>query len=182
LLSRLPLDDAEVTRVLRRLVEPRIETRSPTPDLAAAVGKRSLAPALAGGATECALVLWRDLPETPEIEAAVARQTHCTVTGIHTAGGRDYEEGTVDWARRVDGAPSVVVLAEGWEAPDKATFRLLRELRRQLGPRRLITVLLAQVGSAGLGPSLASEVRIWEDSLAALEDPYLAVEALQETP
>ena len=183
LLSRLPLDDAEVTRVLRRLVEPQIETRSPTPDrLAAAAGNRSLAPTLASGATECALVLWRDVPKAPQLEAAVARQTHCTVTGVHTAGGRDYEEGTVDWARRVDGAPSVVVLAEGWEAPDKATLRLLRELRRQLGPRRLITVLLAQVGVAGMRPSLATDVRIWEDMLAALEDPYLAVEALGETP
>jgi len=183
LLARLPLDDAEVTRVLRRLLEPRVETRSPTPDRAGGTpGSRALAPALAGDATQCALVLWRDVPPTPQLETAVARQTRCTVTGVHAAGGRDYEEGAVDWARRIDGAPAVVVLAEGWEAPDKAALRLLRDLRRQLGPRRPITVLLAQVGASGVRPSLATDVRIWEETLAALEDPYLAVEALRESP
>ena len=55
-------------------------------------------------------------------------------------------------------------------------------LRRQLGPRRPITVLLAQVGASGVRPSLAGDVQIWEEALAGLEDPYLGVEALREAP
>ena len=76
----------------------------------------------------------------------------------------------------------VATLAEGWEAPDKAALRLLRDLRRQLGPRRPITVLLAQVGASGVRPSLATDLRIWEETLAGLEDPYLVVEALRDSP
>ncbi|MGZ6123937.1 MAG: hypothetical protein ACXWLR_03200 [Myxococcales bacterium] len=43
-------------------------------------------------------------------------------------------------------------------------------------------VLLAQVDGPGVRPSLASEVRLWQEGLAQLEDPYLAVEALRGTP
>ena len=57
----------------------------------------------------------------------------------------------------------------------------MRELRRALGPRRHLAVLLAQVGPDGVRPSRASEVRLWEESLASLEDPYLAVEPLGGT-
>ena len=46
------------------------------------------------------------------------------------AGGRDFEEGGAEWVGRIDGASGVVVLAEGWEAPDKAALRLLRDLYR----------------------------------------------------
>jgi hypothetical protein len=183
LLALLPLDDAEVTRVLRRLSEPRVETRSPTAELPPPhAGKAPLGSRFVPEGTRCALVLWRDVPSTPELEAAVARQTRCAVAGVHAAGGRDYEEGTLDWERVVNGAGAVVVVAEGWEAPDKAALRLIRELRRKLGPRRHVAVLLAELGAAGIRPSLASEVRIWEENLAGLEDPYLAVEALRGAP
>src|SRR5262249_16712313 len=67
------------------------------------------------------------------------------------------------------------------EAPDKGVLRLLRELRSALGPRRHLAVLLAQIGPEGVRPSRAAEVRIWEQSLASLEDPYLAVEPLRGT-
>jgi uncharacterized protein DUF2868 len=183
LLARLPLDDAEVTRVVRRLTEPRIETRSPTAELAApTAATRPVAPALPGGGTRCTVLLWRDVPSRPELQAAVARQTHCAVESVHPVGGRDYDEARLDFARLADGSDPVVVVAEGWEAPDKAVLRLMHELRRALGPRRQLVVLLAQVGDEDIRPSLASEVRIWEESLAPLEDPYLAVETLRGPP
>ena len=121
------------------------------------------------------------MPSPPELQAAVARQTRCPVAAVHAAGGRDYAEGKLDWASLRDGSDPVVVVAEGWEAPDKGVLRLMRELRRELGPRRHLAVLLAQVGPEGVRPSLASEVRLWEESLSSLEDPYLAVEALRGT-
>src|SRR5262249_32136884 len=142
---------------------------------------KALAMNLSAAGTRCTLVLWRDVPQTPALEAAVARHTRCPITSVHTAGGRDYEEGE-DWARRVDGAAGVVVLAEGGEGPDKAALRLLRDLRRPLAPGSPILVLLAQVSAGGIRPSLDTDVRIWEQTLAALEDPYLGVEALREAP
>ncbi len=182
LLRRLPLDDAEVSRVLRRLVEPRVETGSLTVDRAVPSSAKALTANLPAAGARCALVLWRDVPRTPALEAAVARHTDWPVAAVHTAGGRDYEEGSEEWTRRVNGASGIVVLAEGWEAPDKAALRLLRDLRRQLGRGSPILVLLAQVGPGSIRPALASDVLIWEQTLAALEDPYLAVEALRESP
>src|SRR2546422_7138393 len=63
LLARLPLDDSEVMRVVRRLSEPRIETRSPKPELAAPQSSQAApAPLPPSAASGCTLVLWRDVP------------------------------------------------------------------------------------------------------------------------
>jgi uncharacterized protein DUF2868 len=183
LLARLPFDDAEVERVVRRLSEPHVETRSPSADSATSgAAAPTPAPAVTSQGTRCTVVLWRDAPARPELQAAVARQTRCTIGSIHAAGGRDYEDGNVDWGSLANGSDSLVIVAEGWEAPDRALLRLVDQLRRAIGPRRQIVVLLAHMGDNGIRPSLASEVRIWQEGLAPLEDPYLAVEPLRGAP
>ena len=183
LLRKLPLDDAEVSRVLRRLSGPYVDARG-APDASPAAAQRSMpqssASALAG--TRCGLVLWRDAPGRPEMQAAVARQTGCTVASVRAAGGRDYEDGTLDWRRVADGTGSTVIVAEGWEAPDKALLRLLTRIRGALGPRHPILVLLAQIDDHGERPSLLTEVAVWRDALAQLEDPWLGIEALRGAP
>lgn len=182
LLSGMPLDDAEVSRLAHRLSEPHVDTGHPPvagPPQAAASPLLSGPPPAAG--TRCAIVLWRDLPARAALQEAVARQTRCAVGQVSAAGGRDYDEEKVDWAA-LAGGDSVAVVAEGWEAPDKAVQRLLRALRRALGPRRHLLVLLAQVTEGSILPSRPEEVRIWREALAPLEDPYLAVEALRGAP
>src|SRR5205085_4104101 len=127
LLARLPFDDPEVLRVVRRLSEPRVETRSLQPEVAAPDApptRSALLPANAG--SRCTLVLWRDVPAGAAVEAAVSRQTKWAVAAVHPAGGRDYEEGRIDWTRLATGSEPVVIVAEGWESPDKAVLRLLR--------------------------------------------------------
>jgi hypothetical protein len=181
-LARLPLDDAEVGRLVQRLSAPRIETRSSQPDQAASPSGRPLsAPLPDAPGNRCTLVLWRDVPALPALEAAVAQQTRWTVAAVQAAGGRDYEEGRIDWTRVANGSDPVVVVAEGWEAPDKAVLRLMRELRRALGDQRHLVVLLAQVDAAGIRPAPAADLRIWQEGLAPLEDPYLAVQPLRGT-
>lgn len=182
LLARLPLDDAETTRLLHRLEEPEVETGRSTTEAAPRPSPAPVAKAEAPTGTRCTVVLWRDVPAGEELEGAVARQTRCTVSAVHAAGGRDYAEEAVDWQRLAGGTDPLVVVAEGWEAPDKAVLRLVSDLRRALGPRRHLIVLLAQVDASGIRPSLASEVRLWQEGLAQLEDPYLAVEPLRGTP
>ena len=168
---------------MRRLSEPHVETRSPSADAAGPAGARATpAASRTPPGTRCTVVLWRDAPARPELEAAIARQTQCAIGGIHAAGGRDYEDERIDWGALANGSDSMVIVAEGWEAPDKALLRLVGDLRRAIGPRRHITVLLAHVSEDGIRPSLASEVRIWNDGLAPLEDPYLAVEPLRGAP
>ena len=183
LLARLPLDDAEAARVVRRLTEPHVETDHPAEPQGGVAATAHVTPApVAAGGGRCTVVLWRDLPARPGLEAAVARQTRCTVGGVRTAGGRDYDEAKMDWAAVADGSDPVAVVAEGWEAPDKAVLRLVLGLRRALGPRRHLLVLLAEVKGEAILPASAAEVRIWQDVLSALEDPYLAVEPLRGSP
>jgi hypothetical protein len=182
-LARLPFDDAEVARVVRRLAEPAVETRATAPEGAGPPP----APAWPGGKEQppggrCAVVLWRDARGGDALERAVARQTRRPVAAVRSAGGRDHEEGAVDWARAVDGAEPVVVVAEAFEAPDRGALRLLGSLRRALGPRRHLLVLLVDPAGGGPAPPDETEVRAWRDGLAPLEDPFLAVEPLRVTP
>lgn len=182
LLARLPFDDVEVTRLVRRLSGPRIETRSPDAELPVPRATRASATrprTLAG--SRSLVVLWRDVPRTAELETAVARQTGAPIAALQRAGGRDYEEGQLDWTRLADGADPVVVVAEAWEAPDKALYRLLRDLRKSLGPGRHLIVLLAGIASATVPGAPQLEVRIWEESIASIGDPYVGVEPLRVT-
>jgi hypothetical protein len=126
------------------------------------------------------VVLWRDVPRVGALDAAVARGAGAAVEAVYAAGGRDHEEGAVDWARAAAGLDAVVVVAEAWEAPDQGALRLLRRLREALGPRRRLVVLLADVSDGAVRAPSAGEVRTWRDGLAPLGDPWLAVVAAPE--
>jgi Protein of unknown function (DUF2868) len=183
LLSRLPHDDAEVSRVVERLCAPHLETRAAVPEGPAGEPPRALAGA-AGAArgSSAAVVLWRDVPGGPALESALARGLGLAVARTRAAGGKDAGEGSDGWAEVSGGGEQVVVVAEAFEPPDRGVRRLLSELRRALGPRRLLLVVL--VGAAGErpGPPRDVDVRIWRDALAALADPFLSVEPLREAP
>lgn len=188
ILARLPLDDVEVSRLVRRLAGPHVETRNPAPELAA-----TLPTPTAGAMVEaappgarCAVVLWRDLPPGAKLEAALSRSTGGGVTDLHLAGGLDFEEGADGWPERLAGADRIALVAEGWEAPDRSVRRLLTELRRAAGPRRPLTVWLVDEASAEAGdelrPAPDAQLRVWREALGQLEDPYLAVEPLGGAP
>ncbi len=173
LLRTLPLDDLETAALLRRLAEPSVETRSRVPEREGARAASAPAPGpplRADG--RCALVLWRDAPFDPALQAAVERRLGTAVSLAGAAGGREHEEGAADWARLAAGAGSVAVLADAWEAPDRGVLRLVGALRSALGPKVPVLVLLAGDGER------AADVRIWRDGLAPLEDPWLGVEPL----
>ncbi|GAC1608103.1 MAG: hypothetical protein NVS4B10_23310 [Myxococcales bacterium] len=183
LLSRLPFDDAEVERAVRRLSEPHLDARGagPVTPPRESTQPSALAPEVAPAGSRCVMVLWRDAPSGPGLQDSIVRQTGWSVAAVHAAGGRDYEDGREDWSRLLGGVSCAAVVAEGWEAPDKAALRLLADLRRGLGERRHLRVLLARMGAGRIGPAPADEVRLWAERLASLEDPYLAVEPLAET-
>jgi hypothetical protein len=180
LLARLPFDDVEVQGLLARLAGGQVETASPQPEEPGPPPPPAPPEGAPAGAPpgRCPLVVWRDAPFGPEVEAAVAAQLGCPAAMVRPAGGRGHEEGRLDWLQLADGADAVAVLAEAWEAPDGGALRLLRRLREALGRGRRIRVLLR-----GDGPSPPpAEVRIWKEELARLEDPWLSVEPLRSGP
>jgi hypothetical protein len=182
LLGSLPLDDAEVGRVVARLSAPHValggDGAEATGPLAPAAATAPLA--LAPG-TPCALVLWRDAPGGPALEAAVSRALGRPDVRTRTAGGRDHEDADTGWAALAAGADPVVV-AEAFEAPDRGVRRFLEGLRRAVGPRRLVLVLLVGAADGAPRPPRDEDVRIWRDGLAPLADPFLAVEPLRVSP
>jgi hypothetical protein len=183
LLARLPHDDAEVGRVLDRLAAPHVETRAPGEEPAGTlpIARRGTALAAAPG-KPCALVLWRDVPGGPPLEARVSRALGRPVLRVRSAGGRDHEEAAGDWAALGAGADPVAVVAEAFEPPDRGIQRFLASLRRALGPGRLVVVLLVGAAPDGRTPPRDEDVLVWRDALAPLEDPYLAIEPLREAP
>jgi hypothetical protein len=132
----------------------------------------SLAPqsARVPGAAACWVIGWRGaVLEEAELTAVCAR------LGLRperrdAAGDGDFER---DEALLRDGGPgltAVLLLADGWEAPDKATRRFVQALRGQRERPVFVGVLLEAEGAPALG--------IWRDRLGLLEDPGLSVEAI----
>jgi hypothetical protein len=179
LLARLPHDDAEVDRVVARLTAPHVDTRAPlgevTPELPSA---RAAGPSAERSGAPWAIVLWRDVPDGARLEAALSSALGGPVVRVRRAGGKDHEEAGADWEALGAGA-EVVVVAEAFEPPDRAVRRLLAELRRALGAKRPVRVVLVGDANGAPGGPRDDDVRVWRDGLAPLEDPYLAVEPLR---
>ena len=206
-LGRLPLDAPDVDRVVRRLRAPLLETRAagraasavaPAPLVTpgpASVPAREPAPVAppqpaagpplaTGGRERAAVVLWRDLPTPPAgVASAIASSLGLEVVSTLQAGGRDVARDQAACRSLAGGGDRVLVLAEGWEAPDRGVRVFLSDLRAALGPRRPVLVLLVDEASGGDGwaPARPTDVALWRDRLALLEDNYLGVEPLEAT-
>jgi len=90
---------------------------------------------------------------------------------IASAGGRDHGEDEA-LLRRIEGSEqSVLVLAEPWNAPDRAFKRLIQSLRAHGHSSRKIYVLLTSGGND-------EQRTVWAGYLAELGDPYIALDAL----
>jgi hypothetical protein len=120
------------------------------------------------------------------VDELLRRELHdqlgLTITSIHRVGGADVRaEATL--ARALQGEHgAVALLAEAWEAPDKSLRGLLADLRRALGPRRTLrVVLVGEASERGFRAPEPEDVRVYQDRLTLLEDPYLTVDTLAAT-
>ena len=97
------------------------------------------------------------------------------------AGGADYrqDEGAQRALRGESDTPvpdHLVLLAESWEPPDRATLAFVRDARTALGASTPITVVLFEkLSDDGVTPASADDARVWRSVLAELEDPYLDI-------
>lgn len=90
---------------------------------------------------------------------------------IASAGGHDHGEDEALLRRLEDSEQPVLVLAEPWNAPDRAFKRLIQSLRAHGHAKRKIYVLLTKGGSD-------AQRSVWAGYLAELGDPYIALDAL----
>ena len=176
----VPLDTPAVQRVVARLTTPALSTRATAvSDERAEPARPALERASARAETHV-LLLFRDVPTAVELlKKELFAQLGITITSIQRVGGADVQAEATLAQTLQDEHGSVALLAEAWEAPDKSLRGLLAELRRVLGPRRTMRVVL--VGEAredGFAAPAAEDVRVYQDRLTLLEDPYLIVDTL----
>ena len=122
-------------------------------------------------ALSCGVIAWRGAKLAgPELAALCAR------LGLRperrdAAGDGEFEQDEALIASHAQ-LSAVLLLAEGWEAPDKATRRFIAALRRGNVRPVFVGVLL----DSEHAPALA----VWRDRLRLLEDPLVSVEAVVE--
>ena len=166
-LRNLPLNTPDMDRVVARLRAPVVETRGESTSPGLVQQQSDATPLHAGdGVGKVHLLFWRDAP----VSALRRVSSHFSARYQWTSSG--YEElhpTAVRSSPKWGGVSTALVLvAEGWEAPDKGFRRTLTELRQEAGTERSIFVAL--LGAEG--PILQT----WVRTLQGLQDPYLAVE------
>ena len=135
----------------------------------------SLAPARAtpGHVLPCWVIAWRGATLGDAELSSACAGLGLSARRHDSAGDGAFER---DLALLRDGAdlPAVLLLADGWEAPDKATRRFVEALRQD-GDRPVFVGVLLDAEDA---PALA----IWRDRLGLLEDPRVSVAAIVPRP
>lgn len=162
----------ELRRRLMRGLSLATTRRGHGPDAAPTAPPRVAAPraAATSSAADCWFIAWRGAQLDPDQAEQLAAERGYRIQRSATAGGADYalDETLLGDLSRAAHEP-VLLLVEGWEAPDKATRRFIAQLRACGAEVRPIHVL---VHSAA--PN--AELEIWRDRLAFLQDPFVSVE------
>jgi hypothetical protein len=120
----------------------------------------------------CWLLRWRGAALDERDLAALSERLGLTILRHDAAGSSDFAHDDALLENAPAGAGAVLLLAEGWEAPDKATRRFVQALRRTGPPDRpvFVCVLLADADAGTLA--------LWRDRLRLLQDPWISVQAL----
>lgn len=178
-LAELPLDTPDVDRIVRRLTAHRVATRAPEPEVVEHPPARTLEPRYAPPTPKdpWTLVAWRDFPiDRARLRALIEQGYDGALREVLEVADFRAERAALDALATSEGR--VLVLVETFESPDKAVRRFLGGVRAAVGPRRPVVVgLVAEAGGAWR-PVDRQTLALWQQHLAANEDPYLGVEAL----
>lgn len=121
-------------------------------------------------------------------EADALEAVHFTVgrqvrPPLAVVGGKnlDADDHAIKQAADASGAPGVAVLVPGWDPPVGDHVDFFEQLRRALGPKRAVDVVVCGLGEgAASSPPTESQMRLWRHRLIGLGDPWLRVHALRE--
>jgi len=174
---KLSFDTPEETEVIARLTNPRVRrVQGNDPGNVAPLGEGHPPldrPQQFNRDEPAIAVRWRDAEISDD---AFLRRLHerfgaRVEAPIASAGGHDHREDEALLRRIERSEQPVLLLAEPWNAPDRAFKRLIQSLRAHGHSSRKIYVLLTTGGS--------DEQRgVWAGYLAELGDPYIALDAL----
>ena len=173
-LGRLPFDTPEEAEVIARLTTPRVRSvHEDDPGNVAPLGQGlpPLAPPKPLGQDARAIVVrWRDAALSEDVFSERLRRRLGAVIEhpIASAGGRDHADDQAALARIEASQSHVIVIAEPWNAPDRAFKRFVRSLRECSASNRKIYVLLTEGGDE-------EQRAVWAGYLAELGDPYIAL-------
>jgi hypothetical protein len=141
-----------------------------SPEPAPAVVERL--PVAGLGLRECWLIRWRGASLDADDAQALGRRLGLVAVRHDVAGGSDFEPDLALIESMGPAERAVVLVVEGWEAPDKATRHFVQALRLRGAPERpiFVAVLIAAAD--------APELALWRDRMRLLEDPFVSVQAL----
>lgn len=185
-LAALPLDTPDLDALIRRLTHRRVETRARDPERALPAPAGDLDPRYppAPARTRWRAITWRDIPlDAPTIAALIDATFDGTLADTLDVPDYPAEAPALAALTATADDTRLLVLAEAFEAPDKAMRRFLRSLRAAIGPHRPITLgLVAEATPTRYRKVDPTTLRMWRAHLAAIEDPYLGLEALEPLP
>jgi len=131
------------------------------------------APAPSPHTLPCWVIGWRGAALEDAELRAVCTRLQLVSARRDAAGNGDFERDEA-LLRGASEHAAVLLLVEGWEAPDKATRRFVQALRRAGDRPVFVGVVSKSEGSA--------ELAIWRDRLSLLGDPGVRVEAIVSHP
>jgi Protein of unknown function (DUF2868) len=140
------------------------------PEPAQALAPR--APAAGPGLRECWVIGWRGALIGADDAQALWRRLGLVEVRHDAAGGSDIEPDRALLEGAGPAERAVVLVVEGWEAPDKATRRFVQALRARGAAERpvFVVVLVPRADAPELG--------VWRDRMQLLEDPFVSVQPL----
>ncbi len=175
--KKLRFDTPDEVEVIARLTHPRVRrVHEEDPGNVAPLGEGHLPlsrPQQFSSDQPVIAVRWREAEIPPDELSTRLRERFGALveSPIASAGGHDHGEDEA-LLRRLEGSEQpVLVLAEPWNAPDKAFRRFVRTLRENGPPSRKIYVLLTAGGDD-------AQRDVWAGYLAELADPYIALDTL----
>jgi len=176
-LRKLPFDTPDEAEIIARLTTPevrRVHQNDPGNVAPLGAGHQPLGrPQRFSKDGPAIAVRWRDAEISDDAFSNRLRERFGAVVEepIANAGGHDHGEDQALLERIEVGEQPVVVVAEPWNAPDRAFKRFVHSLRENGHSTRKIYVLLTAGGD--------DEQRdVWAGYLAELADPYIALDAL----
>jgi hypothetical protein len=128
----------------------------------------------------CWLIRWRGAALDDSALSAFCRRMGLEVVRSDEAGSSDFASDDALLAEPGANAQAVLLLAEGWEAPDKATRRFVQTLRRHGAADRPVFVCVLLPGATAPANRAGSSdpLVLWRDRLRLLQDPFVSVDAV----